>query len=132
MARPTQIEIDKESGVPVYIQLAEQIRLQIHRGILAPGSLMPTVRGLAVQVRINANTVARVYQSLQRDGLLRLERGVGTFVSESAGEQKVTEKDFVAIAEVAKVLIARCREAGIGARELGQYLESLWKEESHG
>lgn len=129
MDEETTIEIDKESGVPVYIQLAEQIRLQIHRGILAPGSAMPTVRGLAVKVRINANTVARVYQNLQRDGLLRLERGVGTFVTESAGEKTVAEKDFAAIAEASRALIARCREAGIGARELSQYLENLWKED---
>lgn len=125
------IEIDKDSGVPVYIQLAEQIRLLIHRGILAPGAAMPTVRGLAVQVRINANTVARVYQNLQRDGLLRLERGVGTFVTESAGEQKVAEGDFVAIAEAARELVSRCREVGIGSRELAQYLENLWKETPH-
>ena len=76
------LKIDKRSGIPIYIQLGESIRLLIREGKLKPGDDLPTVRSLAVQLGINANTVARVYRELQTDGLLRLERGIGTFVAE--------------------------------------------------
>ena len=82
-----RIEIEKRSAVPIYAQLRDQIRLLVLRGALAPGDSMPTVRALAVDLGVNANTVARVYRDLQTEGVLRLERGVGTFVTEGGGGQ---------------------------------------------
>mgnify|MGYP002681587656 CR=1 FL=1 len=81
--------IDKSSGVPIHLQLAERIRLLIREGALKAGEALPTVRSLAVELEINANTVARVYRDLQTDGLLRLERGVGTFVADTDGATRV-------------------------------------------
>ncbi len=78
------IQIDKRSGIPVYVQFGEQIRLHIKRGFLKVGDALPTVRSLAVELGINANTVARVFRDLQTEGVLRLERGVGSFVAETA------------------------------------------------
>ena len=75
-------EIDKGSGIPFYIQLSEQIRLLVHEGRLGAGDPLPTVRELAVELEVNANTVARVYRDLQQAGVLDLRRGVGTFVSD--------------------------------------------------
>lgn len=76
------VRINRKNGIPLYVQLEEQIRVLMHRGELQPGDLMPTVRELAVQLEINSNTVARVYRDLQNDGLLNLKRGIGTFVSD--------------------------------------------------
>ena len=81
---PARFKIDRASPLPVYVQLAEQIRLLIRRGALSPGDPLPTVRELAVALSINANTVTRVYRDLQQEGLLRLERGLGTFVAAAA------------------------------------------------
>ena len=78
------VQINKTNGIPLYIQLEEQIRLLMHRGELKPGDLMPTVRSLAVELEINSNTVSRVYRDLQNEGLLTLKRGVGTSISEQA------------------------------------------------
>ena len=89
---------------------------------------MPTVRSLAVELGVNANTVARVYRDLQRDGLLRLERGVGTFVAETGGSRAVGEKDFRSIARKATELIDLGRRAGLRVGELTQLVETLWKE----
>ena len=83
------VEIEKHSAVPIYAQLQEQIRLLIRRGALRPGDAMPSVRTLAVDLEINANTVARVYRDLQHEGLLRLERGVGTFIVDRLEEEAV-------------------------------------------
>lgn len=122
------VTIEKGSAVPIYAQLSEQIRLLIRRGALAPGDSMPTVRSLAVELGINANTVARVYRDLQRDGLLRLERGVGTFVAENDGGQAVGESDFRSIAGKASELIDLGKSAGLRVGELTQLVETLWKE----
>ncbi len=125
------IEIDRTSGFPFYVQLGEQISLLVRRGALKPGDCMPTVRTLAVDLGVNANTVARVYRDLQRQGLLRLERGVGTFVSDATEGRAVEERDFKAIADEAAKLVELSRRAGLSAGELAQLVESLYREQSH-
>ena len=122
------VDIEKGSAVPIYAQLSEQIRLLIRRGALGPGDSMPTVRMLAVELGINANTVARVYRDLQREGLLRLERGVGTFVAESSESRAMGERDFRPIADKTAELIELGRRAGLRVGELTQLVETLWKE----
>lgn len=72
--------LDPSDPAPLYAQLEREIRTAIAAGWLAPGDQLPTVRQLAVTLRVNANTVARVYATLERDGLLATQRGVGTFV----------------------------------------------------
>ncbi len=126
---PNRFSIDRASALPVYVQLSEQIRLLVHRGALAPGDSMPTARALAVELGINANTVARVYRELQSQGILRLERGVGTFVSAPQGA-KLEERDYQRIAKRARQLVDMSRDAGLTARELSQLIDSTWKEAS--
>lgn len=123
----SDIQIDKNNPNPIYAQLTEQIRLLIHSGHLKPGNSMPTVRSLAVDLGVNANTVARVYRDLQRDGLLRLERGLGTFVADSA-QAEVSERDFEAVRIKAVELVEQARSAGLRRGELGRLIETLWKE----
>jgi GntR family transcriptional regulator len=73
--------IDSGDRTPVYAQLERAIRSAIASGRLAIGDQLPTVRQLAVELRINANTVAKVYTFLERDGVLETRRGVGTFIA---------------------------------------------------
>jgi len=79
--------VDPSSPTPIYAQLDRSIRAAIATGELQPGAQLPTVRQLAVDLAINANTVARVYAQLERDGMLETRRGVGTFVRESPSPQ---------------------------------------------
>jgi GntR family transcriptional regulator len=65
---------------PIYAQLERGLRAAIATGRLKAGDQLPTVRQLAVELRINANTVARVYSELERAGVLETRRGVGSFV----------------------------------------------------
>ena len=67
--------------MPLYAQLTRAIRFAIATGRLRVGEQLPTVRQLAVELRVNANTVAKVYAELERSGILETRRGVGTFVS---------------------------------------------------
>jgi GntR family transcriptional regulator len=80
-------KVDSTSPTPIYAQLDRSIRAAIATGQLEPGAQLPTVRQLAVDLAVNANTVARVYAQLERDGMLETRRGVGTFVRESPSPQ---------------------------------------------
>lgn len=75
------IEVDPKDPTPLYAQLDRAIRVAIGTGQMKPGDQLPTVRQMAVDLRINANTVARVYLLLERDGIVKTKRGVGTFIS---------------------------------------------------
>ena len=79
--------VDSTSPTPIYAQLDRSIRAAIATGELEQGAQLPTVRQLAVDLAVNANTVARVYAQLERDGMLETRRGVGTFVRESPTPQ---------------------------------------------
>ena len=126
---PERFRIDRASPLPVYVQLAEQIRLLIHRGALAPGDPLPTVRELAVALGLNANTVTRVYRDLQQEGLLRLERGLGTFVApRQHREPTLADRDYQRIVKRTRELVVLCRESRLTARELAQLVEGIWKE----
>ncbi|HYE73178.1 MAG TPA: GntR family transcriptional regulator [Blastocatellia bacterium] len=73
-------QIDTSDPMPIYAQLERAIRFAILTGRLQVGEQLPTVRQLAVELRINANTVAKVYLELERAGILETRRGIGTFV----------------------------------------------------
>ena len=77
------VTIDPRDRTPIYAQLDRALRAAVASGRLRPGEQLPTVRQLAVELRINANTVARVYAELERAGVLETRRGVGSFISAS-------------------------------------------------
>jgi GntR family transcriptional regulator len=75
-------QIDVASRVPIYRQLAQQIREGVARGKLAPDERLPSVRELSRSLVVNPNTVARVYTELERDGILNTRPGLGVFVAQ--------------------------------------------------
>lgn len=75
------VSIDPRDATPIYAQLERALRAGIATGRLQPGAQLPTVRQLAVDLRVNANTVARVYAELERAGVIETRRGVGSFVT---------------------------------------------------
>lgn len=91
-------EIDSADPAPIHAQLEREVRTAVAAGWLAPGDQLPTVRQLAVTLRINANTVAKVYAALERDGVVATQRGVGTFVREpqpqSTDGKKLLEREL--------------------------------------
>jgi GntR family transcriptional regulator len=78
------VAIDPRDATPIYAQLERGLRAAIATGRLKAGDQLPTVRQLAVDLQINANTVARVYLELERAGVLETRRGVGSFVAATA------------------------------------------------
>jgi GntR family transcriptional regulator len=78
------LSVDPRDPTPIYAQLERGLRAAVATGRVRPGDQLPTVRQLAVELRINANTVARVYGELERAGVIETRRGVGSFVTASA------------------------------------------------
>jgi len=76
------IKLDFRSDIPIYIQIVEQVRQQVASGSLSPGDQLPTVRALAMELRINFNTVARAYRLLDEAGVISTQQGRGTYILE--------------------------------------------------
>jgi GntR family transcriptional regulator len=76
------LQIDFRSGLPIYIQIVNQVQAQIASGILNPGNQLPTVRALAEELRVNFNTVARAYRILDEARIISTQQGRGTFITE--------------------------------------------------
>jgi GntR family transcriptional regulator len=94
--------IDASDPLPLYAQLERAIRVAIATGRLGAGDKLPTVRQLAVELRINANTVAKVYAELERARVLETQRGVGTFVKDvgnGPASQAERERELMALAD---------------------------------
>ena len=77
--------LPQSSGVPVYLQLMEQLRHAVETGVLREGDQLPTIRKVAHDLVVNPNTVARAYRELEHEGILELRHGTGAFVKESTG-----------------------------------------------
>jgi len=80
------------SGVPIYLQLMEQVKHAIETGALKAGDQLPGIRPLAEELVINPNTVAKAYRELEHEGVIELRHGAGAFVSASARGKRAAEK----------------------------------------
>jgi GntR family transcriptional regulator len=81
MQQSLLVAIDPRDATPIYAQVERGLRAAVATGRLRPGDQLPTVRQLAVDLEVNANTIARVYAELERSGVIETKRGVGSFVS---------------------------------------------------
>jgi GntR family transcriptional regulator len=112
------ISIDPRDKTPIYAQLERGLRAAIATGRLRPGEQLPTVRQLAVELQVNANTVARVYTDLERAGVIETRRGVGSFISATPAQARPPrERERRLRAFVTRVL-ADADSAGFGVDEV--------------
>src|SRR5205823_10180638 len=84
--------LDPSSGVPFYRQIVDQVLLGVADGRLKPGTQLPTVRQLAVDLSVNLNTVAKAYREMEIRGIVDTQQGTGTFVSTRRAERKTSER----------------------------------------
>ena len=76
------LEIDFRSGIPIYLQVVERIKERLAGGQLKPGDQLPTVRSMALELRVNFNTIARAYRILDEAGIISTQQGRGTYIME--------------------------------------------------
>lgn len=117
-----QIHISSQDGVPIYLQIVNQVKYLIAAGRLAPGDEIPPIRVLAEQLVINPNTVARAYLELEHAGLVAKRQGSGTVVTEAAGVLPHREKLKVLTRRL-DALVAEAGQLGIPLEEVIELLE---------
>ena len=128
--------IDERDPTPLYAQLERAIRVAIATGRLGVGDRLPTVRQLAVELKVNANTVAKVYSELERAGVLETRRGVGTFIRGAAARGNAPPDRERRLAALADRFLGDAAALGFSADEAINFLRVRWidrkREQSNG
>jgi GntR family transcriptional regulator len=119
--------VNTRDVTPLHAQLERGIRVAIASGRLKPGDQLPTVRQLAVDLRINANTVAKVYAHLERSGTVETRRGVGTFISDGHEPGRNEEAREAELRAIAMRALAEASAHGFTAADLRRELQALAK-----
>jgi GntR family transcriptional regulator len=117
------VSIDSRDATPIYAQLERALRAAIATGRIRVGDQLPTVRQLAVDLRVNANTVARVYGELERAGVLETRRGVGSFVSAGRAEARPPREHDRRLRDFVTRVLADADAAGFTLQEVIGALE---------
>ena len=118
------VSVDPRDRTPIYAQLERALRAAIATGRLTTGDQLPTVRQLAVELSVNANTVARVYAELERAGILETRRGVGTFVSATPAKAHPPKQHEKRLRTFVTRLLADATAAGFTLEDLLEGLEA--------
>ena len=104
------------SGVPIYVQLKEQIRHAVETGALPGGHQLPGIRGLAESLVINPNTVVKAYRELENEGLLEIRHGLGAFITTRRSKSK--SKEMREAQQIVREIVERLKEEGLDAGEI--------------
>jgi GntR family transcriptional regulator len=115
-------DLDSRSPVPLYAQIAERVRLAIATGTLGTADVLPSVRQLSTELRINPATVVQAYKDLEAQGFVEIRHGAGTFVRELAPGRRARERSRQATALVRK-LLADARRMGVSLAEVQKAIE---------
>jgi DNA-binding transcriptional regulator YhcF (GntR family) len=111
------------TGVPIYLQLMEQVKHAIETGLLRPGEQLPGIRPLAEELVINPNTVAKAYRELEHEGIIELRQGAGAFIAPNARAKKMTDGVRAGQGLVAAT-VDRLRTRGLADEEIRRLFEA--------
>jgi GntR family transcriptional regulator len=120
---PAVLTVDPRSGVPIYLQIIEQVKRSVALGILQGGEQLPTVKQLALDLTVNPNTVARAYRELERDSVIETSPGRGSFVR---GDESTTSPNAAA-AHIARdafdTALREAKSVGLGRSEVRELID---------
>src|SRR5579863_1246634 len=117
----TFFRLNASSGVPLYVQLMEQVKHAVETGALRPGDQLPTIRALAQELVMNSNTVVRAYRELEHEGIVELRHGLGAFISDSVEERARIMRKAQSVVQSA---IDRLQSMGVTADEIRRLFEN--------
>jgi GntR family transcriptional regulator len=123
------LPVDPSSGLPVYRQISDQVRRMMVSGRLAPGERLPSIRDLAIKLRINPLTVGRAYGDLEREGLIEMRRGLGMYVR--VQERLIRPIDGgvpAGVGQAARRLVLEAAQAGLGRNQTVRAVDDAWRE----
>jgi len=112
------IHLDFRSHIPIYTQIVEQVKQQLVSGILKPGDQLPTVRALALELRVNFNTVARAYRLLDEAGIISTQQGRGTFILDIPPPERTDKLRQQALEALTRDYLAEAQRLGSSSDEI--------------
>jgi GntR family transcriptional regulator len=112
-----RLNISPTDGVPIYLQIVNQIKYLVASGRLAPEDELPPIRTLAEQLVVNPNTVARAYRELEQAGIVYKRRTAGTYVS-GTGSPLARQEQLRILAQRADALLVEARQMGFETEEV--------------
>jgi GntR family transcriptional regulator len=121
------VSLNPRDARPLYLQIVDEVRRALVVGTLRPEDPLPSVRELASQLVVNPRTVLQAYQELEREGVIYVKRGQGTFVSPNA--QPDARERHALSREVARQALREARRNGLGVEELVQSIREVAEEE---
>ena len=120
------MKIDPDSGTPIYLQIIDELKTAVLSGRYRDGDRVLPVRELAVQLRVNPNTVAKAYRLMQDEGLLVSRPGGGTFIAVPEAFSLRREREEAIAAQLGR-LVAKAKAFDIGPERLRELLDDAWK-----
>ncbi len=120
------LKVNPSSGVPFYLQIETQIKHRVAAGTLKPDDALPSVRKLAAELAINPNTVARAYQELERDGIIRTVQGGGTFVADGVPQLLKAER-LRRLTPLAAQLAVEARHLRVSDKEILEMVQEEFR-----
>ncbi len=121
------LHLDFRSGLPIYIQIMNQIQQQVSGGILKPDTQLPTVRALAAELRVNFNTVARAYRLLDEAGVISTQQGRGTYIMEKPPPEVERKLRRQTLEALARQYIGEAKRLEFSDVEISQMLKDQLK-----
>lgn len=116
------IQLDFRAGTPIYTQIVEQVRQQMVSGELKPGDQLPTVRALALELRVNFNTVARAYRLLDDAGIISTQQGRGTYILEVPPPEQTDKLRQQALQALTRDYLSEAIRLGCSSDEISKAL----------
>lgn len=131
--KPLALHLDFRSGLPIYIQIMNQIESQVLGGTLKPGDQLPTVRSMASELRVNFNTVARAYRMLDEAHIISTQQGRGTYITEIPPPEVTERLRHETLEALARKYIGEALRLEFSKQEIGQIVRDQLKawQESH-
>lgn len=122
------LPLDTNSGLPIYRQIMDQVRRMVASGLLKPGEKLDSVRDLSATLGINALTVGKAYQELERDGVIEMRRGLGMFVAARAlGNDTSKSARRQAVQATANRFVVEAVQAGLTRKEAVSLVTQAWR-----
>ena len=125
--KKTALHLDFHSGLPIYIQIVNQIQSHLVNKILKPGDQLPTVRSLAQELRVNFNTVARAYRILDEARIISTQQGRGTYITEIPPPEVSEKLRHESLEAITQRFIVEAMRLGFSEREVSQMVRDSLK-----
>jgi len=121
--------IDPRSPVPIYAQIADRVRVAIAAGDLKEGDALPSVRALAAELRVNPATIVQAYRALEREAIVELRQGAGTFIAPIGAETKTRERSAAA-RRLVREMLSEATRLGLTPRDVRVALDKELPEDA--